>query len=158
MADGGYPACAHCIYPYYCERDEVEGEKRSKKERKREKKECTPEERERNDVYNKALRFFRTRIEILFGCLVRHKFFNGSGYSVETVINLFHLMWEMEKLRYDQRPSESPRGARLSWGRTRGVPQRQGGPEWKWLGFGGLSGSERCENTWAGRPSRDLPR
>ena len=41
MADGGYPACAHCIYPYYCERDEVEGEKRSKKERKREKKECT---------------------------------------------------------------------------------------------------------------------
>ena len=33
MADGGYPACAHCVYPYYQERDEVEGEKRTKKDR-----------------------------------------------------------------------------------------------------------------------------
>ena len=29
------------------------------------------------DELNKALRFCRTRIEILFGHLVRHKFFNG---------------------------------------------------------------------------------
>ena len=38
--------------------------------------------------------------------LVRHKFMNGSGYSVETVRKLFHLMWEMEKLKYDQRSTE----------------------------------------------------
>lgn len=106
LADGGYPACGHCVYPYYCEREEVDGQKRSKKERKKERKALTPEERERNDVFNKALRFFRTRIEILFGMLVRHRFMNGSGYSVETVRKLFHLMWEMEKLAYDQRPTE----------------------------------------------------
>ena len=57
-------------------------------------------------MFNKALRFFRTRIEILFGMLARHSFMNGSGYSVETVRKLFHLMWEMEKLAYDQRPTE----------------------------------------------------
>ena len=38
MSDGGYPACAHCVYPYYQEREEVLGKKRTKEDRKAEKK------------------------------------------------------------------------------------------------------------------------
>ena len=85
MSDGGYPACAHCVYPYYQEREEVLGKKRTKEDRKAEKKKCTPAERERNDVFNKTLRHSRTIVEIMFGNFQRHRFMSGSGFSVETV-------------------------------------------------------------------------
>ena len=106
MSDGGYPACAHCVYPYYQEREEVLGKKRTKEDRKAEKKKCTPAERERNDVFNKALRHSRTIVEIMFGNFQRHRFMSGSGFSVETVCILFHLMFEMEKIKYDLREEE----------------------------------------------------
>lgn len=106
QADGGYPACAHCVYPYYQERDETDGKKRSKADRKKEKKSFTPADRVRNDVYNKALRHSRTIVEIMFGMFQRHRFMSGSQYRVPTVCLLFNLMFEMEKIRYDRRPHE----------------------------------------------------
>ena len=80
--------------------------KRTKEDRKAEKKKCTPAERERNDVFNKALRHSRTIVEIMFGNFQRHRFMSGSGFSVETVCILFHLMFEMEKIKYDLREEE----------------------------------------------------
>ena len=57
-------------------------------------------------MFNKALRHSRTIVEIMFGNFQRHRFMSGSGFSVETVCILFHLMFEMEKIKYDLREEE----------------------------------------------------